>query len=78
MSNLKFNIGDKVRIVDYGHLVWTRANDGEVKWIDISPEIVGNTGVINERSNTGGYSLDVDDFKSAWYSHEQLELVKDE
>ena len=58
------NVGDKVRIVNYGHLIWSRdgmelpihstSNDGKIKWYDIRPDLVGEETVIIDITETQG------------------------
>ena len=82
-------IGDKVKVVDFGHLMWSRKPmsfkvyakdpDSNVVWYDCSPEIVGKEGVIKDVKTTQGqtnYALSGITEKSAWYSENQLELIK--
>lgn len=63
----KYKIGDKVTIVNYGHLMWINTKlmqtdyyekmtalkeDGYFKWYDMQPELVGKKGVVNKVTNT--------------------------
>ena len=85
----KFEIGDKVKVVNYGHRMWsykgteTKVNwpiiseDENIIWNDMQSEIVGKYGVVDKVTETQGitkYSLDGIPQKSAWYNEEQLEL----
>lgn len=84
----KFKIGDNVRIVNYGHPIWSW---GEMKcfkliekskngmfWYDICPELVGKKAVVDGLSETQGkhsyFLAGVN--KHAWYSDNQLELCR--
>ena len=65
-----YKIGDKVRIVNYGHLFWTIKNqpnessfietlpiykeDDNIDWIDANHGIVGKEGVVSNVSTTQG------------------------
>ena len=81
-----YGIGDKVRIVNYGHLVWVSKNeskpnksiimsDADRWWVDMAPELVGQTGLVQkviETQNVISYSV----YKvGSWFSEGQLELV---
>ena len=80
----KFKVGDQVKIINYGHLMWGRYKkvDGEYKhspetW-DMQPKIIGQIGVISQvkiTQDTAGYVIDGIPNKSAWYEDGQLELV---
>ena len=41
----KFNIGDRVTVVKYGHMVGG-IKDGKGVWMDLYPEIIGRTGFV--------------------------------
>lgn len=43
----KFKAGDKVRIINYGHLVWQVGGGKEISWVDISPELVGKQATVD-------------------------------
>ena len=90
-TEAKFSIGDKVKIVNYGHLLWSKKNneyqtgmplfreDGDVNWHDASSHLIGKVGVISEVTETQGkhqYAIEGVPEKTAWYSNEQLELVQ--
>ena len=69
----KFNIGDRVRVVNYGHIISYR------KTVDILPGIIGKTGVITGKIDSLGeekYSIDGIKEKSSWYTADQLEIEK--
>lgn len=88
----KYNTGDKVKIVKYGSLIWVNKNtkeqesslplvyeDENFKWLDLHPEVVGQTGVVSEVSLVQGtpqYAIDGIKGKSAWYYEKQMELLK--
>lgn len=86
----KYKIGDKVRIVNYGHLIYessknenplkfkTISDDGNIRIMDMLPEIVGKEGVIVDISETQGevsYAIDGIVGKHAWYNEDQIELI---
>ena len=96
MSLTKYKIGDKVRVVKYGHLMHMSKREYEVIFpdgfpdnifmedqvsvvVDWRPEVIGKEGVVqivSDGPNGIQYSLDGIPEKSAWYNHNQLELVK--
>jgi len=58
----KFNIGDRVRVIKYGHRIWEREDENlnVVKVIDLAPELVGQIGMVegsyadlSEKNNWG-------------------------
>ena len=80
----KFKVGDHVKIINYGHQMMSivlradseKADDPE--YFDMSPELIGQTGVIieaNTDSNGDAYAIDNIPQKQAWYRNDQLELV---
>jgi hypothetical protein len=90
MNKSKFNSGDKVRVIKYGHPYWSYEQEpASAKVIsydkdnhrgvyDMSPELVGKEGIISEVTKTQGvyqYSISGIPGKSAWYFEEQLELI---
>lgn len=86
--NPKYKIGDNVTIINYGHLVWqnkkmyqsdssfrTIRENEDIRWIDMSPELVGKSGVINDVNNSqGNYKYSVKDV-GAWFNEEQLQFI---
>ena len=90
-----YGIGDKVRIVNYGHPIMQVIQknkkdklerlpyplifeDESVLWLDMSPGIVGLTGIVCEVSMTQGtpqYAIDGIPEKTAWYSESQMEMI---
>lgn len=91
--NPKFAIGDKVRIVEYGHLIWENKNfdqpklsfpvyveDDAMRWLDMSPHLVGQEGIIQKVTITQGqpqYAIDGIPQKHAWYDEQQLEMISE-
>jgi hypothetical protein len=92
MEETNFKLGDQVRVVKYGHLIWRNkletiefplrfpiiSEDENTLVLDMSPEMVGQVGIINTTSKTQGidsYSLSGLKGKCAWYNNDQLELV---
>ncbi len=74
---MKYKTGDKVRIVNYGHRIFSNMN-GKFEIIDISAELVGMEGIIKEGKVTQdrpSYVLDGIPNKCAWYDEEQLEMI---
>lgn len=61
-----YGIGDKVKIINYGHLIWEHKDIPEnqkskrptyyeeyfMRFIDINPELINQKGLIQEVSNT--------------------------
>lgn len=78
----KFKRGDKVKVVNHGHFIWMREGEdksGKVKWFDGRSDIVGKEGVISEvglSQNLWQYAVEGIPGKYAWYTEDQLELVK--
>lgn len=78
MEKNKFDIGDKVKVVGYGSLMWTNHGDGKVTYKDMRPEMVGQTGIVSIAKECQGmwnYALVKIEGKSAWYNEDQLEMV---
>ena len=83
---MKYNPGDRVEIINYGHQVWSYPDgkNGSAVVTDIAPRLVGKHAVvvICSESQPGWerYSLDIDDYGSrAWFGLNQLkdEQAKD-
>jgi len=87
----KFVIGDKVKVVGYGHLFWLAKDsemktnfpiihkEGDIIWHDMNSGVVGKKGVVDKVTETQGqikYSIKGIPEKSAWYNEEQLKMVK--
>lgn len=71
---MKFKIGDKVRIVNYGHLVY-----GVEDIIDIEKDLIGLTGIVVKTDNIQGidcYAIQ-GEVNGSWYYDDQLELQYD-
>lgn len=86
----RYKAGDTVKVVNYGHLFWEHKNvkvkldfpivyeDEHVLWKDMSPEIIGKTGIISEVKKIQGqyeYCIEGIPEKHAWYYEDQLEMV---
>jgi uncharacterized membrane protein YkvA (DUF1232 family) len=68
---MKYNTGDKVKIINYGHMIHVFA-----KPVDMIPEIIGKMGIIQDATgDVQGYSIVGIPEKHAWYNADQLELV---
>ena len=68
-----FIVGEQVEIINYGSMIWDGTGDVS-KWIDISPELLGEIGIVYEVVITQGrckYALKGPS-KSAWYFEDQL------
>ena len=88
MKKPKFKLGDKVKIVNYGAIVWTskrlsksvipdsykflEEND-TVFVYDTNPDLVGQEGIV-EKVSGNQYALQ-GPYIHAWYNEEQLELI---
>lgn len=69
MPKYKFNIGDKVKIVNYGH-------DSSIG--DLMPELIGREAIVMDFTENQGdnkYALHGIEEKSAWYYEDQLEMI---
>lgn len=83
----KFKVGDKVRVIRYGHPFWSwqkipgaklLSKDKSPYWYDMSPDLVGKEGTICKVTSTQGdiqYAINGISGKYAWYDEEQLEKV---
>jgi hypothetical protein len=87
-NKAKFNVGDKVEVIKYGHLYWSREEEQSkpiaidektgIKIYDMAPELVGQKGIICEVSLTQGkyhYAINGIIDKHAWYDEKQLKKV---
>jgi len=75
---MKFNLGDKVKVVNYGHQVFTTSNGVRSEY-DALPGIVGKEGMVTKVStvqNKPSYSVSGIPEKGSWFNEDQLELVK--
>lgn len=83
---MTFVIGDKVKVVNYGHLIWAHKDSvmnlsfpvvkvgGNITWMDMNISIVGKEGIVSKVSGSG-YALEGIPEKHAWYYEDQLEMV---
>ncbi len=86
----KFVIGDKVKVVNYGHPILVNKNSGmemnfpviseddKVVWYDMNGGVVGKVGIVDKVKETQGilgYSLSGIPEKVSWYNEDQLEMV---
>lgn len=81
MAEVFFQTGDRVRIVNYGHLVWSRDFLGAENlygtydngyWYDIRPDYIGKETVIIKKSeDSNSYSTEL----FSWANSSQLELI---
>jgi len=83
-----YGIGDKIKIVKYGHPIWQNKHSGEPKmklpliaedenmwWFDLQSKLVGKVDIVCGMTTTQGvhrYSLQK---YGSWYSEEQMEMV---
>jgi hypothetical protein len=75
---MKYGIGDRVRVVNFGANIWRNHGDGKFEIIDIRPEVVGKEGIICKAELTQDvptYAIEGIPEKHAWYSEDQLEMV---
>ena len=87
MKDQKYNKGDRVRIINYGHQIWEQSGvPGKVKVIDLSPELVGQLGTIQYsyndlydsklRRSAEQYSIKFDNGREvSWFTLNQLERI---
>lgn len=73
-------IGDKVRIINYGHLIWYKdEKTDKIKWMDLYPELVGKEAKIVEKTKTQGvkyYGLKIKgEGYMSWFTKKQLEKI---
>ena len=87
----KFNIGDKVKIINYGHLMCEHVDDhvkikgcpvykteGKYVFVDMEPHLKGRRGLISGITKTQGdwgYKIVFKHDSLAWLDEEQLELI---
>jgi len=86
----KFKVGDQVKIINYGHPIWAHNSEtmpisfpviwvgDDTKVYDMSPELIGQTGVIDKVNITqgkDGYSINGINGKLDWYNNDQLEFL---
>ena len=85
---MKFKVGDKVKIINYGSLLWAHKTfplsfkeirrEGDTIIYDILPSIVGEKGIVVDAHKTQGnptYAVHGVPKKYAWYDENQLELT---
>jgi len=86
----KYNVGDKVKIVNYGHAVWENKEhdkypsrlplikeDKHLRWVDMSHEVIGQSGIVVEVKDVQGtpnYAIDGIKGKHAWYTEDQMQI----
>lgn len=89
MSEATYKVGDKVKIVNYGHAVWEHKSVGEsslplikeyesVRLVDLQPYLIGQQGVVGQVviiQERPSYAVEGISGKSAWYYEDQLEAV---
>jgi hypothetical protein len=87
MKDQKYNKGDRIRIINYGHQIWEQSGvPGKVKVIDLSPELVGQLGTIQYsyndlydsklRRSAEQYSIKFDNGREvSWFTLNQLERI---
>jgi len=85
-----YKVGQEVKIIKYGSLIWVTKNGPSIfdsfttysetdtiKFVDISPGLIGQRGVIDQVTITQEipkYALK-GPYKYAWYDEEQLQLI---
>ncbi len=73
----KFNVGDKVKIVNYGHVMWYMKGESILKG-DLRKDLLGKEGIVIEINDTQvpyvEYSYSVNGL-GAWFNEDQLELI---
>lgn len=91
LKNPKYKIGDKVKIVKYGHLIWEHKNAeiclsfpvykefDNYRILDMKQHLIGQIGIIDTINIVQGmpqYALSGINGKHAWYNEKQLKLMK--
>lgn len=66
----ELKVGDKVKVIRYGHIYWSSIN-GKLVPTDMSPHLIGKIGVIDKISGNH-YSVEGIKEKHAWYDYQQL------
>lgn len=92
MKEAAYKVGDKVRVVNYGHAIWEHKSIGEssfplikelesLRLVDLQADLIGQQGVIDRvlvvTQGRPKYSVDGISGKTAWYNEDQLEAVTD-
>lgn len=89
MSEATYKVGDKVRVVNYGHAMWVHKSFGEsslplikeyesVRVVDLQPDLIGQQGVVGQVviiQERPSYVVEGISGKSSWYYEDQLEAV---
>ena len=86
-----YGIGDKVKIVNYGHPIWENkkmrqpklsfpliSENEDIRWLDMSPDLIEQEGIVEKVSMTQGmphYAIDGIKGKHSWYDEGQMEMV---
>lgn len=86
-----YNIGDRVRVVNYGHPFWIPHSFIEKGWgsdahkigetethviVDTNPDVLGKEGLVQVVTTTQGRTTYSIAGIGAWYNEDQLELVE--
>jgi len=89
-DELKYRVGDSVKIVKYGHPVWEHKaaypdpykgrcpiifENEQFRVLDIAPELIGRSGIVVIATLTQGQAMYSIDGIGSWYVNNQLELI---
>lgn len=75
-KNKRFEPGDRIRIVNYGHLIWYNEGSKGTVWRDMMPDYVGRKATVMSRRKKS-YNLNIDGHGSvSWFSEEQMKLLR--
>ena len=81
MDKKKLKVGDRVRVINYGALLWENDKYGNLITFDMNPELIGKEGVVSKVTKTQGvteYAVDGIPQRHAWYDRGQLERLPSE
>jgi hypothetical protein len=74
---MKFQVGDKVKIINYGHIIWYMEGES-ILMGDLAKDLLGQTGTITDSEKINGhekYAIHGIETKRAWFNEDQLELI---
>ena len=81
----KYKVGDKCRIVNYGHLLWSyydmdlpiyaKDSEGNPNWYDTHSEYIGKKVVIQSIRVSDNSGIQYSTSLFSWASEEQLQLI---
>lgn len=78
---MEFNIGDKVKVINFGSMSWEFKENKTIEVKDVNPGLIGQIGIIVSKVKSNipisphQYAIDGIKGKHAWYIEPQLEMV---